>query len=383
MPNTISVGPVRWDDIPLGELDLPGGTLRLTFGLGSGLARGREGGIWAVGDRGPNLKIDLAVERYGLAHLESLKEIDGAKMMPWLAFGPAIAELRLDGETIHHIRTLRLRDSAGLPISGIPIPAGDQGAVEQVYDLGGAALAPDSCGADTEAIVALSGGGFWVVEEYAPSLIRLDAQGKIMTRWVPQGMEARFAGAPNRVEGVLPAAAAGRRLNRGFEALAISPDERFLYAVVQSPLDRKAGPDHRHVPIWKLCAQTGALQGEYLYAFDTPKSFRRDDEAGRVGWSDLKIGDACMASADTLLILERITQTAKIYAVDLSAWPDLDKRLIFSTDDFPEIGPDLEGMILLSPHELLLVSDNDFGVEGAETAFWKVNLGRPVTAWSD
>jgi hypothetical protein len=29
-------------------------------------------------------------------------------------------------------------------------------------------------------------------------------------------------------------------------------------------------------------------------------------------------------------------------------------------------------MTLLSATELLLVSDNDFGVEGAETSFWRI-----------
>jgi hypothetical protein len=29
---------------------------------------------------------------------------------------------------------------------------------------------------------------------------------------------------------------------------------------------------------------------------------------------------------------------------------------------------------------LLLVNDNDFGVEGAETGFWRVRFGQPVFA---
>jgi hypothetical protein len=37
-------------------------------------------------------------------------------------------------------------------------------------------------------------------------------------------------------------------------------------------------------------------------------------------------------------------------------------------------------MILLSPKELLLANDNDFGVEGAETQFWLVRLGCAI-AW--
>jgi hypothetical protein len=42
--------------------------------------------------------------------------------------------------------------------------------------------------------------------------------------------------------------------------------------------------------------------------------------------------------------------------------------------------PDLEGMALLSDRELLLVNDNDFGIEGVATAFFRVTFDRPLTA---
>ena len=45
-----------------------------------------------------------------------------------------------------------------------------------------------------------------------------------------------------------------------------------------------------------------------------------------------------------------------------------------STDDLTELDADLEGMILLSPRTLLLVNDNDFGIEGTRTRFWRIDL---------
>jgi hypothetical protein len=56
----------------------------------------------------------------------------------------------------------------------------------------------------------------------------------------------------------------------------------------------------------------------------------------------------------------------------------LAKTLLFSTDDAPEIPPDLEGMTLLDDRTVLLVNDNDFGVEGAETQFWTVRFDDPL-----
>ena len=50
----------------------------------------------------------------------------------------------------------------------------------------------------------------------------------------------------------------------------------------------------------------------------------------------------------------------------------LEKELVLSTDDHPEVSADLEGMTVLPDGTLVLVNDNDFGCEGAETAFWRV-----------
>ena len=62
------------------------------------------------------------------------------------------------------------------------------------------------------------------------------------------------------------------------------------------------------------------------------------------------------------------------------ALPVLDKHLLFSSDDVPEMTVDLEGMTFLSPTDLLMVNDNDFGVEGAVTSFWLIRFDEPL--WS-
>jgi hypothetical protein len=54
------------------------------------------------------------------------------------------------------------------------------------------------------------------------------------------------------------------------------------------------------------------------------------------------------------------------------------KTLLLDTDLAPEICGDLEGALLFSPRELLLVNDNDFGVEGVETQFWLVTFDEPI-----
>jgi hypothetical protein len=58
--------------------------------------------------------------------------------------------------------------------------------------------------------------------------------------------------------------------------------------------------------------------------------------------------------------------------------PVLDKVLLFDSDHHPEVSADLEGMTLLDARTLLLVNDNDFGIEGASTAFWLVEFAAAI-----
>ncbi len=362
---------LKWRDPPLGDIALPGGVLRLTLGIGSGLGRrpgDPEGRFWGLGDRGPNLKIPDAIADYGLAQLEPLRRIEGAKVLPAPEIGPTLAELQRTGRRVELVRTLPLRGPDGALVSGRPLPGARHAEMEPTFDLHGAPIAPDPAGADTEAVVVLADGSFWVAEEYGPSLIKVDAQGVVRRRWTPAGTVLPGA------EDVLPARAAERRMNRGFEGLAASADGRWLYAAFQSGLDRP-GARRRRAPIWKLDARTGALAGEFDYPFDAPKSFTADAAAGPVGAGDLKICELVAVGHDRLLVLERISKSARIYRVDLSGGRVLAKTLVFSTDAAGGIAPDLEGMVAMSDRELILATDNDFGIARAETRFYRLRFG--------
>jgi hypothetical protein len=225
----------------------------------------------------------------------------------------------------------------------------------------------------------------------------------VLARHVPRGCGAGFAGAEYPVVESLPAIAAHRQLNRGFEALALSADGSRLYCAFQSPLahpDEAAHRRARHVRLWAIDTATGAVTAEFLYRLDKPGSFRRDSAIGDVDRADLKLCDIAVIAPGRLLVLERGSATAKLYAVTLDetgaldpserdiatrptieqrsaagdSLPSLAKTLIFSTDDHAEIGADLEGIALLSPRTLLLVNDNDFGVDGVTTQFWRIDL---------
>jgi hypothetical protein len=199
------------------------------------------------------------------------------------------------------------------------------------------------------------------------------------------------------------------QINRGFEALAVTPDERWLFLAFQSPLahpDEQAHERASHVRIWRLDLGDGAVQAQYIYPLDEPESFRRDCEKGEFGRGDIKVSEILWAGNGCLIVLERGSETTKLYRVQLDPsfaiaaehldvatrptveelsgrkgafpLPVLGKQLIFSSDDARQVAADLEGMAWLSPTELLLVSDNDFGVEGAETSFWRLTFDTPL-----
>lgn len=415
MTNCMAINPsvlrLSWSDIPLSEIHLPMGTMHLIRSLASGLCRTQTdepGVFWGVGDRGPNIKPRSAADRYGTEHLRSLADIDGAKIMPVPTAGPAIARFRVSDDTVVIETITPLTDANGQAISGLPVPRGPHAEFEPVYDLSGQPLGTDPGGADTEGIAAMPDGSFWIAEEYGPSLLCVDRSGRVQKRWVPHGMGHCFEGSAYPVEETLPALAAARKLNRGFEAITATSDGSSLFVAFQSPLahpDRAAHEHSEYVRLWELGGLTGDLLTEYVYPLDDPQTFRRDATAGKVGKDDIKISEIQLTDDGAMLVLERASLTTKIYRVTLDRHASaparlcnqatrptleqmtrselsvagiavLQKTLILSTDDHPEICGDLEGMIMLAPNQLLLSNDSDFGIEGAQTQFWLIKLAR-------
>ena len=397
----VTVQQLAWTDPPLGSIPLPEAPLVLRASFGSGLTRRADdppGRIWAVGDRGPNIKVKDARKLYGAEHLAPLAKVPGAKIMPRTNIGPEIAELQVLEDRVELVRIIRLREADGSPVSGLPVPGGAHVRSEPVFDLDGNPIAPDPGGLDTEGIAALADGGFWIGDEFGPTLVRVDAGGTVLRRLVPEGSAG---------EACLPAIAARRQINRGFEALALSADGGSLFLAFQSPLAHPEEATHEaaaHVRLWRLDAESGAVRAQYLYPLDPPESFARDCAAGAFERKDVKVSELASLGPDALLVLERGSQTTKLYRVALDPalalgqehldvetrptieelsgrderLPALPKRLLFTSDNHPQVARDLEGVAILSDNELILVSDNDFGVEGAETSFWRLRFDQPV-----
>lgn len=394
--------------LPLGTVQTGPKALTLTRGIGSALFHmpgDPDNVFYSVTDRGPNIDCAEAMDIVGADFNTMCAGDEKAKLFPQPDFVPSIQRLELAADGKFHIKDLiNLSDAAGKPISGLPNPL--KGAkTEHAYDKDGKEIAFDPNGLDTEGLVRLSDGSFWLSDEYAPSLVHVAADGRIIERLVPKGLEGDFAAATYKISGTLPAILAKRQLNRGMEGVAISPDEKFLYGLMQNPLanpDADAYKKANAARILKIDAATGQPVGEFVYPLDAHTTFKADKKAEKQ--SDVRLSEISAIGPDKLVVLERIAKTTKLYLVDLAKGTDilgttwdekatapsleqadlaaagvtaLPKTLWFDSSDYKDIPSKIEGVAIIAPDTLVIINDDDFGIDGASTKILRLKLALP------
>ena len=304
-------------------------------------------------------------------------------------FDPQIGKFRLkDGKLILE-QVIELKNSAGNKLNGLPNPAGMGASGETAYDLNGALLAPSADGIDSEGLVRMPDGSFWISDEYGPHLLHIDAGGKTIERINPFG-----SGTGGRR---IPAVFATRRANRGMEGLAVTPDGKTLVGIMQSPMynpSRSAVTGSVVIRILTYDISSGATK-QYAYLMEN---------ASLTGVSEI-----VAINSTTFLTLERdggfggaATNPAtvkKVYKIDLSAATDISDvangangklysgktveelinagglssagvtpvsktQVLDLLKDLPAVYPHdtAEGLALLRGNILVISNDDDFGV---------------------
>ena len=388
IPQVGEVYPMDKLNIELGTAVFDNGfELNASWGLGSGAYHytgDAEDVVYVLTDRGVNIKCKDSEEITGE------KICDNGKIFPFPDFTPSIVKLKVDelSKKVTVQEVIALKDKRGKEVSGLSNPLSNF--AEEAYDIHGNVIAKDANGLDTEAMVKLSDGSFWLSEEYAPSLIHVAADGKIIKRLVPAGLESELSSATYEVAGELPAILAKRHANRGIESIAVSPDEKSLYFIVQSPLDNPEYGSTRNVRLYKMEITNPTNIQEYLYKIDLPGSFLKDNESKTRKQKDVKVSEMVAVENDKLIVLERISTTTKLYTIDLStqtpldakylnesqtptleeedSLPSLVKVKIFDTDLETGYAKKLEGLAYLGNNKFFMINDNDFGIEGADTS---------------
>ncbi|OQD57485.1 Tat pathway signal protein [Streptomyces phaeoluteigriseus] len=372
-------------DIPLGTFSnelLPGAVADDRGvdlgGIGSDIyPAGRKGEYWTVTDRGPNGQI----------------KVDGTKRrtFPVPGFDPAIVRIRVSGNTVKVLGSIPLTTSAGKAVTGLPNQAGRD---EAAYSYDARTPLPHNPnGLDTEGIVRAADGSFWLVDEYGPSLVHVSARGKVLTRYVPRGLN--LTGADYPVVEALPEVLLHRKINRGLEGLAQLTGGDLVLAM-QSPLslpDTDAGEASRTVRLLRFSPKKQAVTAEYAYRFDPVEVVDPSED----DTSELKVSSVVAVGGNRLLVEERTDKAARLHLVRLdrkadilggrwddeatspsleqladpaaSGVPVLSKRLVVDLGTVAGVPGKIEGVALVNRDTLALINDNDFGMTDGTGAF--------------
>ncbi|TXS49580.1 esterase-like activity of phytase family protein [Streptomyces sp. OR43] len=372
-------------------------------GIGSDIyPAGREGEFWTVTDRGPNGQI----------------KVDGTKRrtFPVPGFDPAIVKVRVSGKRVEVLRSLPLTTRSGAPVTGLANRA-DRDEAPYSYDAK-TRLPYNPNGLDTEGIVRGADGSFWLADEYGPSLVHVSGSGRVLARYVPEGLDLEGADYP--VVEALPGVLLHRKINRGFEGLALLPNGDLVLAV-QSPLslpDADAGEASRNVRLLRFSTRKRAVTAEYAYRFDAVGVV----DPGEDDTSELKVSSVVAIGGNDLLVEERTDRAARLHRVTLprgagilgSRWdepsaspsyeeladpaasgvPVLRKSLVVDLGKVAGVPGKIEGVAVTGRDTLALINDNDFGMtdgagafdadgrlvdSGIETSVTLLKLPRPLT----
>jgi hypothetical protein len=311
--------------------------------IGSGLFPLGGNEYWTVTDRGPNPEV-----------------YDDVRTFVVPTFDPTLVHIKVHGTSIDVIDAIPITNADGKPVTGMPNRNADDESTPLAADAT-TVLPFNIDGLDPEGIVRTADGHFWITDEYAPSILELDAEGHVVKRHLPAGLEDvyRDADVSYPVDGELPAALQYRKANRGLEDLALLPDGKTIVAALQSSIVVPGQKDRIITELLTFDTVTGKTLHEFPYQFDDPSTF---GDRGR----KLKISALAPVDANHVVVQERTDEQSRYYLVELDPKDDLiagaDKKLVVNLAGVKGVPDKIESLWLKTPDTLVLINDNDFAV---------------------
>ena len=304
-------------------------------------------------------------------------------------FSPLILKIKLNGTSVQVLETIAIKTKNGAGTTGLPNVKGYDAVPTDVKGITADSLY-NLAGLDAEGLVKTTNGEFWIVDEYAPSLANLTSTGEVKSRYVPAG----WKGTPTTFKAVksIPEIYLKRKANRGFEALALTPDGTTLFVGLQSPLlnpTKAVGDASLATRILRFDISSKQFTGEFVFGFEKVSVV----DAKATKNSDLKLSAMVALDANTLLVQERtdnsyllstitIDESANILGSkwDLAATtPSLEtytgagtnaeiealiaaskKSIVFNSTSIPSMPGKIEGVAVLDANHIVVVNDNDF-----------------------
>ncbi|WP_233897434.1 esterase-like activity of phytase family protein [Tenacibaculum piscium] len=342
------------------------------FGSAATAHPSNQGEFYALTDRGANLKTK------------------GGKIFPTPDYTPRIGHFKLnDNGKVEMIKEILFKDPTGTVISGRPNPEGYGTTGEIPYDLKKNILKTDRYGLDSEGLVALKDGTFWVSDEYGPHIVHFDATGKELERISPINVKTG--------KRKLPAVFERRWANRGMEGLAITPDQKTLVGIMQSTLYNPSKAKVADFTITRIVTFNleTAKTKQYLLKQEKAKNsnseivalnntefliverdglFTGNDATAQKHIYRIDISNATNVSGDDFNALDGMLVNGK--TIEENTWKELSKAnikpvtkslavdLVQKLGDYPH--EKLEGIWLINPTTIGVLNDDDFAVTGTD-----------------
>ncbi|GAA0713195.1 esterase-like activity of phytase family protein [Dactylosporangium roseum] len=219
---------------------------------------------------------------------------------------------------------------------------------------------------DPESIVRLPDGTYWIGDEFGPFLLHFDCAGRLLSP--PVSLPGVFS-PENPFRGTTPANLGG---SKGFESIAISPDRRTLYPLLEGVV---AGDPAGSLRLNEFSVQSGAYTGRtWRYQLENPA---------------YAVADAVMVNQRQILVIERDNNQGdaalfkKIYLADLRDRDGngaMDKTEVADLlnlanprgvggfgDPFRFPFFTIESLLILDNRTLLIANDNNFPLSAGRT----------------
>lgn len=254
---------------------------------------------WGLSDRGPGggtLSYETRVQRFTLD----------------VAANGAIGNFQV-AQTIKFTRS-------GVPLNGLaPNPS----------DVLGNAFDPEGF------VINPKNGNLLVSDEYGPSLYEFDRNGQLVREYTMAPNLVPKVGATPNYDAKPPTLTSGREPNRGLEGLAISPDGKYAYAVLQNGAVQdgwSSSSRGRYTRIVKFDTATGQAVGQYAYKLDSASQGRGISALVALGNDRFMILErnnrgigvgATLASPDKNVFMIDLNGATDVSGIDLPASGDL------------------------------------------------------------
>ena len=352
--------------------------------------------FYAITDRGPNNDT-----------VQPDKSSGTGFVVP--TFSPLILKIQISGSEVKILETIAIKTKNGVGATGLPNVKGYDAVPTDVKGITADTLY-NLAGLDAEGLVKTATGDFWIVDEYAPSLAQLSPTGVIKARYVPEG----WKGNPTSFKAVksIPSLYLTRKANRGFEALALSPDGTTLFVGLQSPLlnpTKAVGDVSLATRILRFDLRSKRFTGEFVFGFE--KVSLVDAKATKN--SDLKLSAIVALDSNTLLVQERTDNSYLLSTITIddsanilgSKWdlaatsPSLEsytgvgtnsevekliaasnKKIVFNSTSIATLPGKIEGVAVLDANHIVVVNDNDFNF-AYNTTSGLVDIGKLKTSF--